>query len=177
MPTSPPTEPLGAWVLAGGLSSRFGSDKALFLVGHETLLSRTARVCREAGLAATVVARAERPGGLPTLVEPDGSRHPLHGVATALAAAAALHQTHALFVPCDLPGIEVANLRILLDAHARGHATVHADSVRLFSILPVSAAPLAAQLAAQGGSVRELLEALRSTPVDVGRLENLNRPG
>lgn len=176
MPTLPPTEPLQAWILAGGRSTRFGSDKASFVVGGETLLDRTARVCRAAGLAVTVVARAQRPGGLATLVEPDGPRHPLHGVATALDAAAAGGQAHALFVPCDLPSLEAENLRLLLNAHKDSGAAVHAAAVRLLCVCPVEAASLAHRLAAAGGSVRSLLDSLGSRSIDLGDLENLNRP-
>ncbi len=171
-----PTEPLQAWILAGGLSTRFGSDKASHTIAGETLLDRTARVCREAGLAVTVVARGERPGGLATLVEPDGPRHPLHGVATALGAAAALGHRHALFVPCDLPSLHVEQLRLLLDSHRVSGLPAHAASVRLLCVLPVAAEALARRLAAEGGSVRALLDGLGSGVVQVGDLENLNRP-
>lgn len=172
----PPTELLQAWILAGGLSTRFGSDKASFTVGGETLLGRTARVISEAGLAVTVVARGERPGGLATLVEPDGPRHPLHGVATGLAVAAALGHSHALFVPCDLPTLEAKNVRFLLAAHHAAGRPAHASAVRLLCVLPVHAEPLARRLAAEGGSVRRLLDSVDSVVVPVGELENLNRP-
>jgi molybdopterin-guanine dinucleotide biosynthesis protein A len=164
--------PLAAWILAGGRSRRFGSDKAAFVVDGEPLLDRTARVCREAGLAVTVVARHERPGGLPTLVEPDGPRHPLHGVATALGAAAGRGHTRALLVPVDLPALSAGQLRALL-AEA---PPVYATAQRLLAVLPVSGMAPAAAHAAAGAPVRAFLAAVGARAVEVGPVPNLNEP-
>ena len=87
---TPAVPPPSAWIVAGGEAKRFGSDKAMAILGGETLLARTARVCGECGLTVTVVARRPRDGGLPTLLEPlRAEHHPLFGVAAALHAAAA----------------------------------------------------------------------------------------
>lgn len=164
---------MAAWILAGGLSRRFGSDKAAFLVDGETLLDRTARVCREAGLEVTVVARHVRPGGLATVVEPEGPRHPLHGVATALGAAAGRGHTRALLLPVDLPALTAAQLRALLAEPP----PVYAAAQRLLALLPVSGMAPAAAHAAAGAPVRTFLAALGARPVDVGAVPNLNEPG
>ena len=55
---------LGA-VLAGGASSRFGSDKALALIGGRTLLDRAGSALRP--FVAEVVAIG-RPGGVPEVL-------------------------------------------------------------------------------------------------------------
>ncbi len=162
-----------AWILAGGLSSRFGSDKALHVLDGETLLARTARVCTEAGLDVVVVARHERPGGLTTLVEPDGPRHPLHGVATALGAAAARGDTTAVVLPVDLPELTEAAIRALVAAPA----PTYAAGQRLLAHLPASAASAAAEGAARGGRVAAFLEGIAAAEVEVGEVGNLNRLG
>lgn len=162
-----------AWILAGGLSSRFGSDKALHLLDGETLLARTARVCAEAGLAVVVVARHERPGGLATIVEPDGPRHPLHGVATALREAAARGDTTAVVLPVDLPELTAAAVQALVAAPAPACAV----GQRLLAHLPVSAAGAAAEVALRGGRVAAFLEGIAAAEVDVGEVGNLNRLG
>lgn len=163
-----------AWILAGGAALRYGSDKALARIGDETLLARTARVCREAGLEVTVVARHEREGGLPTLLEADrADRHPLHGVAAALAAAAARGEASALCVPCDLPDLPASTVRRLREAPAPAHAA----GQRLLCHLPVGLAASAAAFAADGAPVRAFLEAAGAVSVEVPTLSNLNRPG
>lgn len=163
---------IGAWILAGGRSRRFGSDKAGFLVDGEPLLERTARVCGELGLPVVVVARHVRPGGLFTLIEPDGPRHPLWGVARALAEAAARGHRYGLMVPVDLPELQAASLERLL----AGPRAAYAADQRLLAVLPTSAAQTAAAHAAAGASVRDFLAAIAATPVDLGALRNLNRP-
>lgn len=104
-------------MLAGGASSRMGSDKArLPLDGWPTAVRLCERL-EAAGLQAALVRRA--PDGLPwmhpdgrevTVVrEGDGPRHPLRGVLTALEHAG----EPALIVPCDLPALTVHTLAAL----------------------------------------------------------------
>ncbi len=161
-----------AWILAGGRSSRFGSDKAGFVIDGETLLARTARVCGDAGWVADVVARHERPGGLRTLVEPEGPRHPLWGVASALSEAVARNQRAALLVPVDLPNLSAAALRALMAESAPRHAA----GQPLLAHLPTHLAELAAAYARRGASVRAFLDEAGSVATDVGALDNLNQP-
>ncbi|MSQ03349.1 MAG: hypothetical protein EXR71_15895 [Myxococcales bacterium] len=161
-----------AWILAGGLSTRFGADKAMHPVAGETLLGRTARVCGDAGVAVTVVARHARPGRMPTLIEADGPRHPLWGVAAALAEAGARNQRAALVLPVDLPDLAAGALQKLL----AGPAPIHASGQPLLALLPAHLAELAAAYARRGGSVRAFLDEAGSVAADVGPLANLNRP-
>jgi len=109
--------PLSGAVLAGGLSTRMGTDKALLPLrpGDPPLaavvLSRLARVATE-----VFVVAPERPGydALGARLVPDA--HPgaaaLGGIATALEAAA--HE-HCLVVACDLPFLNPRLLRWLAD--------------------------------------------------------------
>ena len=90
------------WILAGGLSSRFGSDKVLFLLDGRPLALRVADALRAAGLDPRLVARHPRDLGLPELIEPEGPRHPLHCVATALAHDVRTGLSFSMFCPADL---------------------------------------------------------------------------
>lgn len=147
-----------AWILAGGLSSRFGSDKALHPIDGEPLVVRTARILREAGLDPVVLVRQRRGIGVEQ-VEPDGPRHPLWGVAYALA------YGDGFFAPVDLVDLDVVRVRRLLDARA-----VAVDQP-LLGVIPASFATRARDLALAGGKVRELL----APAIDVGAFVNLNR--
>jgi molybdopterin-guanine dinucleotide biosynthesis protein A len=100
-------------VLAGGRSSRFGSEKAVALYGERPMLDRGLDVLRAgcgalavsaaAGSGAAALARRHR---LPVLADdpgdPDG---PLSGVLAGLVWAAGLEAAHLATVPCDMPGL------------------------------------------------------------------------
>ena len=76
-----------AAVLAGGLASRLGGEKAGAELAGEPLISYPLAAAREAGLETIVVAK---PGtalpelGVPVLREPAEPQHPLRGVLSAL---------------------------------------------------------------------------------------------
>lgn len=150
------------WILAGGLSSRFGSDKALHLVDGAPLAVRIARVLAEAGLEPALVARHPRGLGLPELIEPDGPRHPLWGVA------AALEQGGAFFAPCDLPDLRVDQVRRLL---AEGAIALGQP---LLGVFPATFRDRARAAALAGERVRDAVAGLPT--LDVGAVPNLNRP-
>lgn len=151
------------FILAGGLSRRFGADKAVYPVGGELLALRLARVLRAAGLEPWLVAREPRGIGLPELLEPEGPRHPLWGIA------AALGEGKDVFVtPCDLAELTVAQVQALLAARAI------AVGQPLLGVFPALLRDRALVHAASGGSVRAFVVGL---PVlDVGPILNLNRP-
>lgn len=155
------------YVLAGGRSTRFGSDKALHVVAGVPLAVRTAEVLRAAGLDPWLVVREARDparlAGLPTLAEPDGPRHPLWGVATALALGEG-----AFFAPVDLVDLDPARVRALLDARAI------ATDQPLLGVWPAAMAARAREAALRGDAVRSVAAALPA--VDVGAFVNLNRP-
>jgi molybdopterin-guanine dinucleotide biosynthesis protein A len=147
-------------ILAGGRSSRFGSDKALFPVEGVPMAVRIADVLREAGLSPRLVSRAHRPLGLPELIEPDGPRHPLWGVAAALA------DGDAFFTPVDLVDLRVEQVRALLLARGR------ARGQPLLGFFPMAMREALRDAALAGRPVREVV----SAEVDVGEVANLNRP-
>ncbi|KAF1003596.1 MAG: Molybdenum cofactor guanylyltransferase [Luteibacter sp.] len=103
---------IGGLVLAGGLSSRMGRDKASLIVDGVTVLERTSRVLRDVG-AELVVMSGSRPGGIPDRFDAAG---PLGGLASA---APFLPDGRWLVVPVDMPRLCTAVLAPLLSAGGR----------------------------------------------------------
>lgn len=98
-------------VLAGGLSSRMGQDKALLRWAGETLLERSIRLLREAG-AETVRVSGPYPahGGIVDQVERCG---PVGGLFSVLST---LQEQWAWVVAVDMPRLQVGQLHQLRDA-------------------------------------------------------------
>lgn len=179
-------------ILAGGLSSRMGTDKAALEWEGETLLERTARAALDAGLSVSVAGRS-RPGTWPlprVAFVPDRApgRGPLGGLE------AALHHAQApvLALACDLPLLQPADLHWLaaLFASAGGTEGPHGLAVRsagrwepLFSVYAPACLPLLeARLAAGRLSLHGLIEAgdfhAADAPAHVAaHLVNVNTPG
>ncbi|MFB2553632.1 molybdenum cofactor guanylyltransferase MobA [Ensifer soli] len=139
------------YVLAGGLSSRMGEDKAGLALAGEPLVARVvARLARQTGFVVVNSNEAFLPGlppGTPLL--PDvvaGRPGPLAGVLTALLDARARGMAHAVTVPVDAPFFPADLVRRLTDA-ARGRIAVAACGGMLhpvFALWPVTLAePLA----------------------------------
>ena len=115
---TPPAAGLPAYLLAGGRSRRFGSDKALADRDGAPALVRLAERLGALGAApVTAVAReAGRYGrlGVRTIADAVADAGPLAGLDAALADAAARGGTWALVVSCDLfdaPGPWIDRLR------------------------------------------------------------------
>lgn len=113
-----------AYILAGGRSSRFGSDKARALLKGEPLILRLSRALRET--ARPVVAVADRPGkyadlGVPTIADRVRGLGPLGGLLTALR-----HARHRwiLLVSCDLVEIRPQWILSMLSARRPGTLAV-----------------------------------------------------
>ncbi|MEO8269812.1 MAG: molybdenum cofactor guanylyltransferase [Aureliella sp.] len=94
-----------AYIMAGGRSSRFGSDKARVEIASEPLLLALRRCMSQAGHAVEIVAdRADRYEniGLQCLVDQQSGQGPLAGVATALQHREQQRPGWLLLVSCDL---------------------------------------------------------------------------
>jgi molybdopterin-guanine dinucleotide biosynthesis protein A len=95
-----------AYVLAGGASSRFGSDKALARLGGETVLSRMCTLIESVAGSVSVVAAAGRYPDLRAVTVPDRwpGEGPLGGIIAALHATAEANGGEwNLIVSCDMP--------------------------------------------------------------------------
>lgn len=107
-----------AAVLAGGLSSRMGRDKASLPFAGETLLAHQVRKLRALGIQDCMLSACaqELPG---TRAVPDVYPHrgPLSGIHACLAAAAC---EAVLFLSVDTPLLPPETLQALLDAHEGG---------------------------------------------------------
>lgn len=109
--------PLSAAVLAGGLSRRMGTDKALLRLREgdpplaAVVVEGVRRVAAEVFLVGT-----ERPGyarfGVPVVPDRYPEAGALGGIATALATAT---NEHCLVVACDLPFLNASLLRWMAD--------------------------------------------------------------
>ncbi len=101
---------LGA-VLAGGLSSRFGSDKAQAMLGGQSLIDHAVAMLRRH--ADDVIVVGTRAGGLPDL--PREGLGPLGGIAAALDHAASHGFRCVLTIGCDMPRLPGALIPALLE--------------------------------------------------------------
>lgn len=106
------TDMLGA-VLAGGRSTRFGSDKALAMVDGRTLLDHA--LATLAGVTPHVaVCGRDWPGTLSLPDRPAAGMGPLSGLNAALHHARALGLPWVLTLACDTPFVPAAALAALL---------------------------------------------------------------
>lgn len=115
------------FVLAGGRSSRMGTDKALIRFAGEPLAARAVRLLRDAGLTASIAgARSELRAFAPVLEDPEPDQGPLGGICAALGSTSSLR---ALFLSTDLPLLPVSLLDYLLR-----HAQMAGAAVTLASV-------------------------------------------
>jgi molybdopterin-guanine dinucleotide biosynthesis protein A len=104
---------LAVAVLAGGASSRFGTDKALFKLGHRgpTLLERSVSVGIQLTDTIAVIGHPkyqELLPKIPVIADDLPGRGPLGGIATAFRC---LDRPRLLVLGCDMPCLSVALLR------------------------------------------------------------------
>ena len=162
---------LGA-VLAGGQSSRFGSDKALAVLDGRTLLDRA--VASLAALCDAVVVVGRETAPVPTLADrPRAGMGPLGGLAAALHHASEGGYEAVLSCAVDSLGVDAA----LRDALGRAPAYVASQPV--IGLWPASAVvTLDALLASDGRhSMRAFAEAIGARPVQLARNPaNINTP-
>lgn len=104
-----------AYILAGGQSSRFGSDKARAVVHDKPLILHVAESIRPVSSSMTVV--ADRPNkyadlGLRTIADSVANMGPLGGLLTALQDA---QDDWLLLVSCDWLGLRAAWMELLVN--------------------------------------------------------------
>ncbi len=111
-----------AFVLAGGKSSRMGSDKAFLQLGEETLLSRALKVAAAVAQEVRIVGDAKKFAAFGQVVEDVyRDRGPLGGIHAALSSSATEWN---LMLAVDLPFIEPEFFRYVLLRARESDATV-----------------------------------------------------
>ena len=172
------TARLPAYVLAGGASSRMGTDKARLPHGGWPMAIHLLGLLERAGFEAHLIRRGAsedlpwvHPDGRAAHVvyEADaGPRHPLQGVVTALEHAG----TAVVVCPCDLPNLTWEALAKLqrpgvAEAERRHPLVAHVPLGLLGSIR---------EGVEQGWSAGRVFDALPSIPFPAAALEDRNTP-
>ena len=135
-------------ILAGGQSSRMGTDKAMLDVDGEPLLARIAREAVSTGCRTIVVGR-ERPAdwavdGVEFVVDTETGLGPIGGLAVALSTA----DGPVLMLACDMPRLTRSSIGWLVEetdswAPAWGLAVRNGDQIEpLFSVYQPTLIPM-----------------------------------
>jgi len=119
-----PRVPVPAYILAGGRSTRFGTDKARAAIGGTMLILRVARAVRP--IASQVIAVADRPRkyadlGLPTIADRIPHLGPMGGL---LAAVRHSRSPWLMLVSCDLVSVNPQWVLRMLNARYSGAQAV-----------------------------------------------------
>ncbi len=109
-----------AVILAGGFSSRMGEDKAELVLGNETLLERCKRIAEEAGAKSVFISRAIE--ATQDIRDEFPHSGPLGGIHAALKHNSSLPM---LAIPVDLPLLDSASLRSLVERAYESQSTSH----------------------------------------------------
>ncbi len=177
--------PLEICILAGGLSTRLGRDKARMKLDGVTMLARIRAVAMNSSLGLTGYANARRGPLQPRVrvLRKDAVPRcgPLGGIVTALRATGA---RGVLFLACDMPLISPLLLRRLFRASADGKCatfTAQEQRVGFPLLLPVTdLAVVEMQLAAGEFSLQSLAGKLHArrllVPARSEELGNVNTP-
>ena len=121
---------VAGFVLAGGQSSRMGTDKALLDFAGEPLVVHALRILRQAGLAASIAgARSSLQEFAPVVSDSAPGRGPLSGICEALASTSA---TQALFLSVDMPLLPLSLVLLLLEEAQNDSSPVTVMSVNGF---------------------------------------------
>lgn len=166
-------------IVAGGRSSRFGSDKALATLRDRALIDHVADRLR-AQVDTVVVVGREYPGLISVPDRPHADLGPLGGIAGALAYAGMHGFDAVLSVPCDVPHLPLD----LGNRFASGDGRIAATAAFLSELpvigcWPVDTLPVLDSLLAGGGSrsIRAFATVIGAREVGLGRpLANLNTP-
>lgn len=143
---------LGA-VLAGGMSTRFGSDKAMAVLDGERLLDRAVGVLGATCADVVVVSSHSGHDGAGWTRVPDRrpGLGPLAGIEAALDHASGAGMAGVVVLACDLPGVQAEDVRRLLDALG------DADAVAPARVGPPGFEPLCAVYRTRCGSTASRL--------------------
>jgi len=173
------------FVLAGGKSSRMGSDKALLPFKGITLLEHVAAQVHQATGNVTLIGDPERYSnfGYPVIRDIYSQRGPLSGIHAALAASKADWN---LIVACDMPEVTAAFLTRIIERTERtqAHAVVPAGPAGLPEPLCAAYSCHAFDAIARAleRDIRKVTDALTGLEIDLWcvpdacQFHNLNTP-
>lgn len=171
---------LPGFVLVGGASRRMGTDKALLRLGGARLGDRVLAVLVKSGLKPVFwVGRDDTwTPARATLVLDSATtdRHPLHGVAAALAHPDSQRAGAAVVVPCDLPDLNPRHIEALLAAGPPSVACVDGVVQPLLACLPASWCERATELAFAGASARRLVHQASQVSLGASAAADLDTP-
>jgi molybdenum cofactor guanylyltransferase len=163
---------LGA-ILAGGLSRRFGSDKAAALVGGRAMIDHVAEaLCHDCD---QLVICGPEHGGFVTLQDvPAPGLGPLGGLCAALLHGEERGFDAVLSVPCDVPNLP-SGLRPTLQA---GGSASYVEDLPVIGLWPCTLAATLLDYLATGTdrSLRAWAHAAGAGPVSIAGLANINTP-
>jgi molybdenum cofactor guanylyltransferase len=115
------------FVLAGGMSSRMGADKALVQLASRPLIEHSLAILRGAGLTASIAgARSALSNFAPVVEDASPGQGPLLGVCAALASISA---RWAVFISVDAPLLPASLIAYLME-----HARIAESAVTLASL-------------------------------------------
>lgn len=181
---------LRAAVLAGGLSSRMGQDKALLQWQGESWLERSVKLLQQTGADAIYVSgRPEHPLGVADLLPHHGPPGAVLSLLTWLDHRGQLDDAPLLLIPVDMPLLSLPTLQRLLVAAVPGRA-VWFEGEMFPCVLPAShelyrhlQTLFAAADKQPGGkrSLRALLQfcqaiAVEASGISAAEFRNLNTP-
>jgi molybdenum cofactor guanylyltransferase len=122
------TIPIFGYVQAGGASTRFGSDKALAILGGKSLLTRTAELVAGVCLNVKIVSSSEAHAqpGFARLQDGWPGEGPLGGILTAIRETRRISREPAwsLIVSCDMPFLTREWLEFLCERASQSDAQV-----------------------------------------------------
>lgn len=122
-----PAGDAAGFVLAGGMSSRMGRDKALLELGGQPLIIRALGILRDAGLDASIAgARTALESFAPVIADREPGLGPLSGICAALRATPA---RWAVFLSVDAPLLPAS-----LVAYLVWHAQITEQPVTIASV-------------------------------------------
>lgn len=168
-------KPLGA-ILAGGRSSRFGSDKALAALRDEPLVAHVARALDEFVAETILCGRGEPVAGLVAIADwPRPDLGPLGGLCGALRYAAARGHCAVISIGCDMPVLPAT----LIERLIAWDGAAYVGEAPVLGYWPAALARvLENYLLADGDrSIRRWAASIGAETIEAGgRIPNLNRP-
>jgi molybdenum cofactor guanylyltransferase len=171
-------------ILAGGMSSRMGFDKAFLPFGGGTFIERIAAEMRLVLPSVAIVSADTRRFdhlGLPVIADVYENCGPLGGLHAALAASST---SHVLLMPCDTPRVNSALLTRLLAGSSPGEITICSDGDRIHPLAGIYPRSLLGNLdRAIKSGVRRVTDVLRNEKFRIlafpeldAAFQNINTP-